>query len=311
MLGRETFIAYKQEGESNYSQTWVGTHNQFAYPLPGSRPSTNINMRRKEFISNSRSNAEDFLQESVRSVSGGYSFHYSSELFPLLALSLNLDENTSPTLTLDDLTTIKSLNILEVFAPTKMVNFRGMCVSDATINIPSLDSIVGFNVSFNGVDENPAEFSGNLPNYHLVPHLTNLPYNILYPSSLSTLEINDTLLPFQSFSLSINNNILKGEFLSITGLNLVKPKVGMREITGNYTMKFDIIGDMNFFDVKIRNSFDEKLVLTLRDENNSNPLIFTMNKVQYNTGTLTSIDLGELTLNVSFVATGTPELAVT
>ena len=92
MLGKETFIAYKQEGESNYSQTWVGTHDQFAYPLPGSRPSTNINMRRKEFISNLRSNAEDFLQESVRSVSGGYSFHYSSDLFPLLALSLNLDE---------------------------------------------------------------------------------------------------------------------------------------------------------------------------------------------------------------------------
>ena len=192
-----------------------------------------------------------------------------------------------------------------------MVNFSGMCISDSTINISSLESIVGFNVNFIGVKEEPNTFSGNLPNYHINPHLTPLPYNILYPSYLSTLEIENEPLPFQSFSLTINNNILQGEFLSHTGMNVIKPKVGMREITGNYTMKFDTIGDMNFFDVKIRNSVDEELVLTLKDENNENPLIFTMNKVQYNTGSQGSINLGELTLNVSFVATGTSELAIT
>ena len=309
MLGKETFIAYKQE--DNYSMTWSGTHSQFAYPLPGSRPSTNVNMRRKEFISSTRSNPDNFLQESVRSVSGGYSFHYSSNLFPLLALAVNLNENYGTTLTLDDSPTIKSINVLEVFSPNKMVNFSGMCISDSTINISSLESIVGFNVNFIGVKEEPNTFSGNLPNYHINPHLTPLPYNILYPSYLSTLKIENELLPFQSFSLTINNNILEGEFLSDTGMNVIKPKVGIREITGNYTMKFDTIGDMNFFDVKIRNSVDEELVLTLKDENNENPLIFTMNKVQYNTGSQGSINLGELTLNVSFVATGTSELAIT
>ena len=130
---------------------------------------------------------------------------FSINLFPLLALAVNLNENYGTTLTLDDSPTIKSINVLEVFSPNKMVNFSGMCISDSTINISSLESIVGFNVNFIGVKEEPNTFSGNLPNYHINPHLTPLPYNILYPSYLSTLKIENELLPFQSFSLTINN----------------------------------------------------------------------------------------------------------
>ena len=174
MIGKGTFIAFKQEDTDKYAKVWAGTHTNFAYPLPGSRPSTNVNMRRKEFISNERSNPENYLQESVRSVNGGYSFDYSPSLFPLLSLSLNLDETnvSGNTLVLDHVPTIKSTNILEVFAPNKMVNFKGMCVSDASINIPSLNSTVVFDVNFMGVDETPSTFSGNLPNYQHAPQLT-------------------------------------------------------------------------------------------------------------------------------------------
>lgn len=311
MLGKETFIAYKTE--ENYAKTWLGTHTNFAYPLSGSRPSTNVNMRRKEFLrSNYRSNQSNFLQQSVREVTGGYNFNYSLNLFPLLALSLNLDEDSSSseTLSLNDESEIKSINVLEVFSFNKMVNFEGMCVSSASINLTSLESMVDFTVDFVGVKEIPLGSSWNLPNHLYTPQHTEMPYNILYPSYLSKLEINDEILPFQSISLNFDNNILQRNFLTNNGVNDVKPKIGIREISGNYTIKFDTLEDMKFFDIKIKTGFYEKLALYLYDENEQNPLIFTMNNVQYETGTLSSLEISELTFNVSFIATGNNELII-
>ena len=74
MVGKGTFIAFKQEDVDKYAEVWSGQHTQFAYPLAGSRPSTNVNMRRKEFISNKRFSPENSLQEGVRNVTGGYEF---------------------------------------------------------------------------------------------------------------------------------------------------------------------------------------------------------------------------------------------
>ena len=192
-----------------------------------------------------------------------------------------------------------------------MINFQGMCISNSTINIPSLESPVGFNVNFIGVKETPTEFSGNLPNYHLAPHLTNKPFNTIYPSYLTILDNGNgtAIIPFISFSLTINNNILERDFLSKSKSNYVKPKVGMREITGNYTMKFDTIEDMNFFEAKIKSGIHDILRLWLREDNGD--LKITMQNVQYETGTLTSLNLGELNLNVSFIATGDPQLTLT
>ena len=65
------------------------------------------------------------------------------------------------------------------------------------------------------------------------------PYNRRWPHS-GLLDNGDSTptIPFLNFSLNINNNIMKGEFLSTSGKNLIKPKIGMREITGNYTIKY-------------------------------------------------------------------------
>ena len=125
----------------------------------------------------------------------------------------------------------------------------------------------------------------------------------VYASWQTSLLIDDLLIPFNNLSLEVNSNLEFAPFLSDARWNENKPKAGLREITGSFTIEF--IDETYYTYIKDLESKNLKINVT---NNGSYFNIEMPNIIFTDGGSLKRLSTGMLELDLSFTATSNDEV---
>ena len=304
MRGLGSFILYKKE--SSFATKPSGNYD-IGYIKSGARSNMQPAMTPINYLSSSRSVGKignNPSHKTIRQVQGSLNFDLSSSLKPLMQLAfydenssshtggeqLHFDSSNNHSFTLEH--QIGSLS-------NKRYEQTGCFITSYGFNVPSLDSLVQFNVDMIGKKEEYitsglASTSSNLK-----------PFNPLFPSYLAKLELRDNgsleeVLEYSSLSINVNNNVQYQNYLSSTVYNEQKPTIGLREIIGTATLRLKE-NKLQWFENIVTNKDEKELNLVLTDEE-ENTMTINLASVYFQTGHLNNIVEGELSISTGFIS---------